>query len=41
MGVIHLWNISKWARWQPIALIEFLPKILKRLMNDKEQLKKI
>ena len=21
MGVIHLWNISKWTRWQPIALI--------------------
>ena len=20
MGVIHLWNILKWARWQPIAL---------------------
>ena len=21
MDVIYLWNISKWARWQPIALI--------------------
>ena len=20
MGVIHLWNISKWPRWQPIPL---------------------
>ena len=20
MGVIHLWNISKWTRWQPIPL---------------------
>ena len=22
MGVTYLWNISKWARWQPIGLRE-------------------
>ena len=24
MGVIHLWNISKWARWEPFPLMYIL-----------------
>ena len=29
MSVIHLWNISKWTRWQPIPLSE--PEKLKKI----------
>ena len=28
MGVIHIWNISKWTRWEPIPLsIDYLFRI--------------
>ena len=46
MGVIHLSNISKWARWQPIALmnmfnlltVSYLEKMLALFSHEKKQL---